>query len=164
MMETAESRQLLAIVDDEITSAQLLAMHLQEDYDTCIATTGTEALTMIKSRKPDLILLDIMLPDISGYEICLTLKSNKETTKIPVIFVTGLEETENEELGFEAGAADYLLKPINSQIMKVRIARILDNTMYIEFLENMMSQRELTIDSLRQNAKEMLERSGEKAN
>lgn len=159
-METAESRPLIAIVDDEVASAQLLSMHLQNEYDTCIATTGAEALIMISSRQPNVVLLDIMLPDISGYEVCITLKSQKETSKIPVIFVTGLEESENEELGFEAGAVDYLNKPIKPQIMKARLARILDNTMYIEFLENMVTQRELTIGALRKEAKEMLERTG----
>lgn len=161
-MITVESRPLIAIVDDELTHAQLLAMALEEDYEICIANTGKEALSMIKTRKPDLILLDIMMPDIDGYEICLKMKTDKDTAKIPIIFVTGLEDNKNEELGFEMGAADYLSKPINPTVMNMRIARILDNCMYIEFLESMASQRDQTIETLQRNAKAMLESSNVK--
>ena len=158
-MRSAESRPLIAIVDDELENALLLSIVLKEDYETCIANTGKDALCMIKGRTPDLILLDIMIPDIDGYEICMKLKTDKQTAKIPIIFVTGLEDSENEELGFEMGAVDYLYKPINPAVMAVRIARILDNAMYIEFLENMAAQRDHTIKTLRKNAKVMLESS-----
>ncbi|MFT4632935.1 MAG: putative two-component system response regulator [Candidatus Pseudothioglobus sp.] len=162
-MRSAESRPLVAIVDDELGNAQLLSMALAADYETCIANTGKDALCMIKSRTPDLILLDIMIPDIDGYEICIKLKTDKETAKIPIIFITGLEGSENEELGFEVGAADYLYKPINATVMTMRIARILDNAMYIEFLENMATQREHTIETLRKNAQATLKNSKVKA-
>jgi putative two-component system response regulator len=158
-MESSEPRPLIAIVDDDLASANLLAIVLATDYDCFIATSGIEAIAMIRSRQPDLVLLDIMLPDISGYETCVALQAEPATSKIPVIFITGLEESENEELGFVAGAVDYQSKPINPGILKVRIARILDNTMYIEFLEVMLSQKDLTLSVFRDSAKAMLNRS-----
>ena len=158
-MTSVEARPLVAIVEDDVKNALLLARVLMDDYETCIANTGKDALSMIKNRKPDLILLDIMIPDINGYEICLKLKTDKDTAKIPVIFVTGLENNKNEELGFAIGAADYLSKPINSAVMKMRIARILDSCMYVEFLEIMACQRDLTIETLRKDAKALLESS-----
>ena len=158
-MESSEVRPLIAIVDDDLASANLLAMVLEADYDSFIATSGIEAIAMVRDRQPDLVLLDIMLPDISGYETCVALQAEPATSKIPVIFVTGLEESENEELGFVAGAVDYQSKPINPGILKVRIARILDNTMYIEFLESMLSQKDLTLNMFRDSAKAMLKRS-----
>jgi len=161
-MESAELRPLIAIVDDDLSSANILAAILEEDYETFIATTGAEALVMIKGLKPDLVLLDIMLPDIGGYKICAELKTQKETAKIPVIFVTGLEEGENGALGFAVGAVDYQSKPINADILKVRIARILDNAMYIEFLEGLVTQKELTIGVLSENAEKLLRRGSDK--
>ena len=158
-IESPEPRPLIAIVDDDLANANLLAMVLESDYDCFIATLGIEAIAMIRGVQPDLALLDIMLPDISGYGICVALQAEPVTSKIPVIFVTGLEESENEELGFVAGAVDYQGKPIKPGIMKVRIARILDNTMYIEFLEVMLSQKDLTLSVFRDSAKAMLSRS-----
>lgn len=158
-MESSEVRPLIAIVDDDLASANLLAMVLEADYDSFIATSGIEAIAMVRDRQPDLVLLDIMLPDISGYETCVALQAEPATAKIPVIFVTGLEASENEEFGFVAGAVDYQSKPINPGILKVRIARILDNTMYIEFLEGMLSQKDLTLSIFRDRAKAMLKRS-----
>lgn len=158
-MESSEVRPLIAIVDDDLASANLLAMVLEADYDSFIATSGIEAIAMVRDRQPDLVLLDIMLPDISGYETCVALQAEPATSKIPVIFVTGLEASENEEFGFVAGAVDYQSKPINPGILKVRIARILDNTMYIEFLEGMLSQKDLTLSIFRDRAKAMLKRS-----
>lgn len=134
-MTDAINRPLICIVDDELINAEMLRLMLATDYDTCVAHSGEEAIDMISSRKPDLVLLDIMLPDLSGYDVCEELRSNPETEKIPIIFVTGLEDKDSESAGLELGAVDYIVKPVVADIAKARIQRVLDTGMYIEFLE-----------------------------
>ena len=109
-MNDITTRQLICIVDDEKTNAELVRMMLEDEYDICIAHTGEEALSVIRTRQPDLVLLDIMLPDISGYEVCERLQEYEETSGIPVVFVTGLEDKYSEETGLELGAADFVVR------------------------------------------------------
>ena len=111
----------ILIVDDDISNVRLMASLLEEDYDVKIATTGSQCVSLAVKHQPDLILLDIMLPDVSGFDACKVLKSVEETNEIPVIFVTGLIEIGDEEEGFKVGAVDYITKPVNSVILRARI-------------------------------------------
>ena len=112
----------ILIVDDEYVNRFLLKDILeQEGYRTHVASNGVEALKAVFNNKTDLILLDIMMPSMDGYETCRRLKEDSRTAHIPIIFVTALTDTENLIKGFDIGAEDYLGKPINEGEVKARI-------------------------------------------
>jgi putative two-component system response regulator len=121
MNSTHDSRPKLLVVDDETTNLQMLRHVLEADYQLVFAKDGPKAIALAQSERPDLILLDIMMPGMSGYEVCQTLKSDPGTQRIPVIFVTALTDTDDEAKGFEVGAVDYLTKPASPAIVKARI-------------------------------------------
>ncbi|MEQ8167904.1 MAG: response regulator, partial [Candidatus Eremiobacterota bacterium] len=113
---------LILIVDDTRVNLQLLGKILMKvNYELAIANSGYEALDMLREIKPDLILLDIMMPGIDGYDVCKTLKSSPETKDIPVIFLTARSEKEDIVTGFEMGAVDYVTKPFNSSELLARV-------------------------------------------
>ena len=141
-MGDATDKQLICIVDDEPTNVELLRFMLEDEYDVCVAHSGEEALQTIISSKPSLILLDIVMPDMSGYEVFKILRNNPTTSSIPVIFVTGLEDKASETAGLELGAVDYVVKPLVGDIVKARIERILQTDLYIEYLERSLADRE----------------------
>jgi len=114
-------KQSVLIVDDTIENIDILKAILSEDYIVRAATRGIIALKIAEKVKPDIILLDIMMPEMDGYEVCERLKSNPLTSHIPVIFVTAMSEDQNEAKGFEVGAVDYVTKPINPIIVKARL-------------------------------------------
>lgn len=121
MSNTPDLRPTLLLVDDEPTNLQVLRHTLQTDYRLLFAKLGQTALELVAKEQPDLILLDIMMPGLSGYEVCQALKENPATQNIPVIFVTALSEAENEQKGLELGAVDYISKPFNPHIVKARV-------------------------------------------
>ena len=112
----------ILIVDDEEVHRELLKMVLDQEYSIITANGGKEALRVAAEANPDLILLDVMMPDMRGDEVCRQLKADKRTRPIPVIFVTSMAETIDEQKGLEAGAVDYITKPIQLSIVKARIA------------------------------------------
>lgn len=110
------------IVDDVVKNLKVLGTMLEEeDFDVAVAQDGFEALEMIEADPPDLILLDIMMPEMNGYEVCEKLKSNDNTKGIPVIFLTAKNETEDIVKGFQLGGVDYVTKPFNKEELLVRI-------------------------------------------
>jgi putative two-component system response regulator len=115
------NRYTILIVDDTPENLDVLAGILNDDYDIKVAKNGKIALKIAEKFLPDLILLDIMMPEMDGYEVCKKLKNNIKTKNIPVIFVTAKDQEVDEKLGFEAGAVDYLTKPIRPTITKARI-------------------------------------------
>ncbi len=121
MIKTQKPQSRLLLVDDSPLDLATLAAILTE-YRLFTATDGLQALLVASQEQPDLILLDIGLPGMNGYEICQQLKRQANTQHIPVIFITGLHEEENETQGFEAGAVDYITKPIRPSIVRARIA------------------------------------------
>lgn len=114
------SKKIL-IVDDEATNLQLLKGVLENDYQLSFAKNGRKALELASAQLPDLILLDIMMPDFTGYDVLAELKNNAKTRHIPVIFVTAMSEFEDEGYGLNLGAVDYITKPVNPAIVKSRI-------------------------------------------
>ena len=114
-------KPLILIVDDEPSNLHILVEGLSTDYDVRISTSGEQALTFIESTRPDLILLDIMMPGMNGYEVCTILKGKPKTKGIPIIFVTALTEEESEEKGFAMGAIDYIHKPYKLALVRARI-------------------------------------------
>lgn len=112
---------LVLAVDDEASNLQLLRQILQDHYRLLFAKDGPRALELARQERPDLILLDVMMPEMTGYEVCAALKAQPGTAAIPVIFVTALNETDDELEGFEAGAVDYITKPVSPPIVRARV-------------------------------------------
>ncbi len=116
------SKQTILIVDDMPVNIKLLTETLKSEYEICFATNGPDALEITNSdNSPDLVLLDVMMPDMDGYEVCTRIKKNRFTQNIPVIFITAQGEKSYETMGFEVGAVDYILKPFNQDVVKQRV-------------------------------------------
>jgi putative two-component system response regulator len=120
-MSNPVTRPLILAVDDEATNLQLLRQILQEKYRLLFAKDGARALELAHQERPDLVLLDVMMPGMSGYEVCASLKAHPATAAIPVIFVTALTDTDDEVEGFEAGAVDYITKPVSPPLVRARV-------------------------------------------
>ena len=120
-MSKPDTRPRLLLVDDEPANLQVLRQVLQEEYRLLFARDGRKALELARSEAPALILLDVMMPELSGLDVCRTLKSQDATAAIPIIFVTALADVQNETQGFEAGAVDYISKPISPAIVRARV-------------------------------------------
>jgi putative two-component system response regulator len=152
MTAFAEQKKVL-IVDDTPENIYILTDILNDQYDVSVATTGEKALKIV-SMVPDidLILLDIMMPELDGYEVCAKLKADPDTAKIPVIFVTALTEEENEAKGLELGAVDYITKPFNPALVSARVKNHLELKNYRDKLEEMVrektSELEITRDAM----------------
>lgn len=116
-----ERKHTILVVDDEPTNLRVLKKMLEGHYLLTFAKSGEEALRLVKRDLPDLILLDVMMPNMSGFEVCKHLKSELITKPIPVIFVTALSDEVDEAKGFEAGAVDYITKPVSPSIVKARV-------------------------------------------
>jgi diguanylate cyclase (GGDEF)-like protein len=115
------SKPTVLIVDDHITNIQILDGLLGDELDIRVATNGPDALRLIQSSPPDLVLLDVEMPQMSGYKVCAELKANEDTQHIPVIFITAHNDTDREEVGFEVGAVDFVAKPFRPAIVKARV-------------------------------------------
>ncbi|MEH0690729.1 response regulator [Vibrio cholerae] len=111
----------ILIVDDTSSTLSLLSDLLIDDYELFAATNGYEALRLCEEQKPDLILLDVMMPDIDGFTVCKNLKANPNTQHIPVIFITAKNNPVDEEVGLSIGAVDYIQKPFSAPIVKARV-------------------------------------------
>lgn len=116
-----ESKPLVLIVDDVTENIKILMDLLKHDYSTCFAKNGKSAIEMARSKKPDLILLDIVMPEMDGYEVCKRLKEDGATRDIPVMFVSAMGEVGDETMGLDIGAVDYIVKPISAPIVKARV-------------------------------------------
>jgi len=133
---------LLLIVDDNPENIQFLGNLLMKDhYEIGIAQNGSEALRFIEQRIPDLILLDIMMPNIGGYEVCKKLKASALTKMIPVIFISAKVESEDIIKGLEIGAVDYVKKPFNAMELKLRVKMHLELKLSREKLEEEIIKR-----------------------
>jgi len=108
-------------VDDEPNNLNLVRQILRDHYELSFAINGLEAIEAALNVQPNLILLDVMMPDMDGYAVCRRLKSNPTTSKIPVIFVTAMGEEKDERSGFEVGGVDYITKPIRPSILQARV-------------------------------------------
>jgi len=112
---------MVLIVDDDPTTIEVLADALAGEYEVIFATSGAQALRLLDANLPDLVLLDVMMPGIDGYEVCRRLKQSPRTAAIPVIFLTGMDQEEDEAKGLSLGAIDYVTKPLRPAIMRTRV-------------------------------------------
>ncbi|WPB57862.1 two-component system response regulator [Xylophilus sp. GOD-11R] len=111
----------LLLVDDEPLNLQVLRHVLQDDYRLLFARDGARALELAASEQPDMVLLDVMMPGMTGHEVCRALRATPGVSHIPVIFVTALADSRSEAAGFEVGAVDYITKPISPPIVRARV-------------------------------------------
>jgi diguanylate cyclase (GGDEF)-like protein len=111
----------LLVVDDQAINIQVLHQAFASDYPVFMATSGAQALALCASKLPDLVLLDVSMPGMDGFEVCARLKADPSTRDIPVIFVTAHNDEGSETRGLEAGAVDFIFKPINPSIVRARV-------------------------------------------
>lgn len=134
--------QKVLIVDDTPENIQVLMQTLRDEYAIIAATNGDKALQLAsKTPRPDIILLDVMMPGIDGYEVCRRLKTNPLTSGIPVIFVTALSEEQDEATGLSLGAVDYIAKPFRPALVKARVHNQLELKRHRDHLEDMVHER-----------------------
>lgn len=140
---------LILLVEDAAINARIMTAVLQRaGYGVCWVSSGEKALEMALAQKPDLILLDVVLPGIDGFEVCRRLKAETQTAEAPIIFMTGLSEVDNKVEGFELGAVDYITKPIRSQEVLARIHTHLTLRNLQKGLEQEIHERERLIADL----------------
>jgi CheY-like chemotaxis protein len=123
-MET-EKKQSLLVVDDETANLAVLNQILSGEYSVYTAKSGEQALRLVAGKRPDLILLDIIMPGMDGFEVLTRLKESPATSSIPVIFITGLAGSGDKEKSFFLGAADYITKPFKPAMVKARVNTVM---------------------------------------
>jgi phosphoserine phosphatase RsbU/P len=144
-MTTETIKPLILVVDDTPANLSLMTGILQDYYQVKAATNGEKAIKIANSANPpDLILLDIMMPEMDGYQVCRHLKSDPQTHEIPIIFLTAMSEAEDEALGLELGASDYITKPVSPPIALARIKTQI--TLYHQRKALIESQRKLAAE------------------
>ena len=127
----------ILIIDDEKMNIIALAHFLKPEYDIIVSTESAAALEIAEKHFPDIILLDIVMPDMDGFEVITQLKASDKIKDIPVIFITGLNNEANEEKGITLGAADYISKPFNKILVKTRIETQIKLQEYKQILEEL---------------------------
>lgn len=144
MKKSRKTRKVL-IVDDEPSNLDILMELLKDDYKVVAALNGEKAIEIAgSSSPPDLILLDILMPGMDGYEVCQRLKENEATKNLPVIFVTAVSEVMDETRGFKLGAVDYITKPFHPPVVKARVKAHMELKIKSDMLEQLASIDGLT--------------------
>ena len=116
------ARPKILVVDDQPINIHMINEIFKQDLEVLMATTGRAGIDLCQSQAPDLVILDVMMPDMTGYDVCQALKADPATRDIPVIFLTSLSEERDEIYGFELGAVDFINKPISPIVVKSRVA------------------------------------------
>jgi len=145
-----ENIPVVLVADDTVHNLQYLGTVIEEcDYEPILANCGLQVLEFVRSVKPDIILLDVIMPDINGYDVCRKLKADPETAEIPVIFITAKKNEEDIVEGFEAGGVDYIAKPFNSKELISRLKTHIELKIsrdklkeYVKKIEKMMNELE----------------------
>ena len=155
-MADIRTKPLILVVDDQATVIRIMSRILQPKYDVCFATSGERALEVAREQLPDLILLDNIMPGMTGIETCMALKEGEITSGIPVIFVTSMDDRHHEELGFKAGGVDYINKPVSEELVHARVSVHLKNQQQRVYLEQLARGDVTDLDKIRQGAEHLL--------
>ena len=129
------------VVDDTEANVDVLVGTLDAVYDVRVAMDGAGALEAVSEEKPDMILLDVMMPGMDGYEVCRRLKANAATNDIPVIFLTAMTSESDEARGLALGAVDYIAKPFSPELVKSRVNNQIELKRYRDKLEDLVRER-----------------------
>jgi PAS domain S-box-containing protein len=143
------SQARILAIDDTPANLLTLGAALTDEFDVQFATSGAQGLALAAENPPNLILLDIMMPEMDGFEVCRRLKATPELARIPVIFITALDDAASETQGLELGAADYITKPINPQTARHRIRNLLEREQLSRQIEHQRDQLVSQVDMLR---------------
>ncbi len=153
-MESSElqKKSKLLVVDDIPSNIKVLVSYLEKDYQLITAESGKEALELVEKENPDLILLDVMMPELDGFETCRIIKSKDEHFYIPVILVTALDDIEDKITGIESGADDFITKPVNKHEVKARVKSLLRIKLLHDQLQDKVNQLEVAQETLQELA------------
>jgi putative two-component system response regulator len=154
-------RETVLVVDDFKTNVEYLRDFLELEYRVLGAYSGEEALAMARAERPDIILLDVMMPGMDGYEVCRRIKADPRTEGIPVIFITALGDERDEAAAFESGGADFLTKPVKRIVVQKRVRTQLERLDQMRRLEEEVTRRTAEIDETRQQIIQCLGRAAE---
>jgi len=142
LKELSDCRVL--IVDDVKANVDILVQALSSDYKLSVALSGQQAMDAVRRSAPDLVLLDIVMPDIDGYDVCQRLRAAEETRELPIMFLSSLEDVKNKARGFEVGGNDYLTKPFEVLEVKARVRSLLKAKAYADAVKA-AAERDLRI-------------------
>lgn len=142
-------RQKVLIVDDDPLNVEILRSLLMDDYDVMVAHNGADAIATAERGSPDLVLLDIIMPNMDGYEVFARLKQVEHLKDVPVLFITILNEAECEAKGLGMGAHDYVIKPFNPTLVRLRVKNHIEFKRQRDMLAARTAELEKTIDDLR---------------
>ena len=135
------SRPKLLVVDDQPINIQVLYQLFAADCQVFMATNGAQALQVCRDKRPDLVLLDVVMPGMDGYEVCRQLKADETLRHIPVIFVTAHDDPEQETMGLDLGAVDFIAKPVNPKVVQARVKTQLTLKFQADLLESVKQMR-----------------------
>ena len=142
--DAVSAKSRILIVDDDRLNIMALTAILRVEFELIIAPDGAQALTLVAEQRPDLILLDVVMPHMNGHEVCRQLKQDEATQSIPIIFISGRSQAEDETLGFELGAVDYIAKPFNELVVISRVRSHARLKRQSDLLERMVMSDALT--------------------
>jgi len=145
-----DDKPRILIVDDDPTNIRLLTKTLQGPYDICAVTNGYDAISQVKKTLPDLLILDVMMPDLSGFEVCKLIKAEEAYADIPVLFLTANDTVEAEIIGLELGGIDYFKKPVNQDLLKLRVSIYIELKKQRDLLVRQKTELELANEQLKQ--------------
>ena len=138
-----KDKPTVLVVDDVADNVQVLLSALKNDFSVLAATNGKDAIELsLGENQPDIILLDVLMPDMDGYEVCKRLKADDKTKDIPVIFITILDENESELKGLELGAVDYITKPIIPELVRARVSNHIELKHHRDNLQEMLKEKD----------------------
>ncbi|MTW09881.1 diguanylate cyclase [Pseudoduganella eburnea] len=159
----SQEMQKVLIADDDGINRQVLASLLKPDYVVLLAKTGEQAIERAQRHLPDLLMLDVMMPDMDGYEVLRRLRADPATARIEVIFITGMGRPEDEAKGLKLGAADYITKPFNATVVMARVATHLQVVRQRRLLEHLAHMDGLTELANRRRFDEIYESEWQRA-
>ena len=164
MIETLGITYNILVVEDSPTNIEILQTILEDHFNVAVALDGITALDLVEQSPPDLILLDVVMPDMDGYEVCAKVKAKSTTRNIPIIFLTGQTSLDDEEKGFNCGASDYVTKPVHPKTLLARIKTHLRLADQRKLLEHHVTQRTSEILDLNheivETQKEIIDKMG----